>query len=758
MRCQFVVALLAVVAGCGTYHFGPDGGPADMAGGGGGGGGDDGGIVTTGDGGVIPQRACGTTFTFPGAAPSAVSVAGEFNNWDATKNKLTGPDGMGNWTATVMLPAGAYAYKIVTADSGGALTWQIDPAKPYTKWVGGVENSVVEVDDCKTPLVQFKALTKTPDGALHAEAQYLDGSGAAGLDVSSVTVTLDGTPAGGATLDGHGVITVDEMGLTKTKHRLVFHAADKAGHAAVDLHVPFWIEDQPFDFRDGLMYFAFTDRFRNGDATNDNPTAGVDTRANYQGGDYKGTTAAIDEGYFDALGVRTLWLSPPNTNPDGGFVGTGGHLYTGYHGYWPKAGREVQPRFGTLDDLKTLVQHAHAHGMRVIIDSVLNHVHQEHPYWTMHQSDWFNPLTINGQQCVCGTGPTDGCGDWNSSQPNGYHGLLPKQTCWFEPYMPDLDYESWDALVATVDDALFWARDVDVDGFRVDAVKHFLLNATKRLRGKLHDQFEHTGPLYYLVGETFDGDRNFINSFIGPNALNAQFDFPIYFAIGETLAAYSGSLRDLESATAASDMVFGDAPMSPFFGNHDVARFLSVANGDNTGDAWGAPPAVPSTEAPYFKERLALTFIATSPGVPMVYYGDEYGMPGAGDPDNRRFMKWPSASTPYTPFEQATLDVTKKLGAARQELVALRRGDRKTLWIDDNHYVFARTTTNKDVAIVVINRDFNAAWSQAVPVPSYVPLPDGTVLKDRLGGPSVTVTGGTIPISQGIHSSAVLAP
>ncbi|MCA1663854.1 MAG: hypothetical protein LC659_06235, partial [Myxococcales bacterium] len=466
-----------------------------------------------------------------------------------------------------------------------------------------------------------------------------------------------------------------------------------------------------------------------------------------------GTQAAVDEGYFDALGVRTLWLSPPNRNPDGGFVGTGNHLYSGYHGYWPIAGRDVQPRFGDLAALKTLVAHAHAHGMRVIIDSVLNHVHQEHPYWQTHQADWFNPLTINAQQCVCGTGPADGCGDWNSTQQTGYHMLQPKQTCWFEPYMPDLDYENWDALTATIDDALFWAREVDVDGFRVDAVKHFLLNATHRLRQKLHDEFEHAEPLYYLVGETFDGDRNFINSFIGPTALHAQFDFPIYFAIGSALGSYSGTMRDLEGATAASDMVFGAAPMSPFFGNHDVARFLSVANGDNTGDAWGAPPATPTTENAYFKQRLALTFVATSPGVPMVYYGDEYGQPGAGDPDNRRFMKW----TGLTPFEQATLDLTKKLGAARKELAALRRGDRKTLWVDNDHYVFSRTTTNKDVAIVVLNRDFNAPFVQAVPVPAWITLTNGTVLKDRLGGPSVTVTNQTIPINQGIHSSAVLA-
>jgi glycosidase len=753
MKCRFLALLLAVAAGCGTYHFGPDGSADDM--GDTGGGGDDGGIPSTGDGGVVPQRACGTTFTFHGAAPTAVSVAGEFNNWDTSANKLTGPDSMGNWSATVMLMPGNYAYKVVTSDSAGALTWQLDPATPYTKFVGGVENSLVEVDDCKTPLLQFKALTKTADGALHAEVQYLDGSAAAGIDLSTVTVMLDGAAAGGASIDGNGLITVDSTGLAKTKHRLIFHAADKGGHAAADLHVPFWIEDQPFDFRDGLMYFPFTDRFRNGDPSNDKPTDGVDARANYQGGDWAGIEQTIKDGYFDALGVRTLWLSPPNLNPDGGFTGTGGHLYTGYHGYWPSSGRDVQPRFGTLAELKSLVATAHAHGIRVIVDAVLNHVHQESPYWQMHQNDnWFNPESINNQQCICGTGPANGCGDWDSTQPDGYHGFLPRFTCWFQPYMPDLDYTNYDTTSAMIDDALFWAREVDVDGFRVDAVKHFLLTATTRLRGKLHDTFEWTGPLFYTVGETYTGDRGLIQSFIGPNALHAQFDFAIYFSVINTLARYSSSLRELESATAASDAAFGDEPMSPFAGNHDTARFLSIANGDGDGEPWSAPAGTPSVEDPYFKLRLALTFVATSPGVPLIYYGDDYGQPGAGDPDNRRFMKL----TGLSPFEQATLDVAKKLGAARKELVALRRGDRKTLWIDDDHYVFARTTTNKDVAIVVLNRSFGGTWTQAVPVPSYVPLPDGTVLKDRLGGPSVTVTGGTIPISQGAHSSAVYAP
>ena len=210
-------------------------------------------------------------------------------------------------------------------------------------------------------------------------------------------------------------------------------------------------------------------------------------------------------------------------------------------------------------------------------------------------------------------------------------------------------------------------------------------------------KFEHTGPLFYLVGETFDGDRGLINSFIGPHALNAQFDFPIYFNVINTLATYSNSLRDLESATAASDAAFGDAPMSPFLGNHDVARFLSTAagmlTGDPQGEAWSAPPAAPATEDAYFKQRLALTFVATSPGVPLVYYGDEYGQPGAGDPDNRRFMKWARLLGVRAVDARRDQEARRRArGAGRR----LQRGDRKTLWIDDDHYVFARTTTDNE--------------------------------------------------------------
>jgi glycosidase len=633
----------------------------------------------------------------------------------------------------VTLLPGSYAYKLVVDGN-----WQLDPQNPYSKYVGGVENSVVEVDDCNDPRIDFVSLSKSADGALKAEAQYTDGASMAGIDPAKLTVLLDGAPVTLTHLLPDGQITVEASGLAKDKHRLSIGATDRAGHVAEALEIPFFIEDQPFDFRDGLLYFAFTDRFRNGQPSNDAPVAGVDDRANYHGGDFDGIRAAVEEGYFDALGVRTLWISPPNANPDHSELGADGRQYSGYHGYWPTAGRTVQKRFGDLESLRALIRAAHKRGMRVIIDSVLNHLHKEHPLYVQHQNDgWFN----GDGTCVCGG---TNC-DWT------VHAL----DCWFMPYLPDLNYENFDAMKTMIDDALYWARELDVDGFRVDAVKHFLHAATRRLRSKLHDELEHAGTLYYLVGETFDGDRGLINSFIGPNELSAQFDFPIYFAVRDALAG-GGSLRSLESAGHDSDQAFGTAPMSPFLGNHDVPRFLSLAANmvvsDGKDQAWTGPPAAPTDSVPYAKLRLGLTFVGTQPGVPLIYYGDEYGEPGAGDPDNRRPMRFTGLSAD----EQATLAHTRKVGQARAQLEALQHGVRAPMWADDDLLVYARVS-GTHVAVVAINRSASQR-QQAVPVPDNVPLADGTVLSDRLGGAGVTIGGKSLPLVLPALSSAIWAP
>jgi glycosidase len=697
--------LALVLAACEASSAGIDGGGAD---------------------GGVPRRECLTRFSLK-TSGKTVGVAGEWNQFDPAKTPMSADAG-GIFRASVSLPVGSYGYKLVVDG-----TFQLDPTNPYSKYVGGVENSVVEVDDCQNPELQFVSLEKSADGHAHLVAQYVDGAGGSGLD--QVTVTLDGAEVA-STVEG-GVITVEEAGLAKDKHRLTVGARDRAGHAAKTLQVPFWIEDQPFDFRDGVLYFAFTDRFRNGDPANDQPVPNVDGRANYFGGDFAGIRAALDEGYFDGLGVRSLWVSPPMPNPDHGELGSDGRQYSGYHGYWPTASSATQTRFGSVDDFRLLVKTAHAHGIRVIVDVVLNHVHKEHPLYQAHASDgWFN----GDGSCVCGG---NNC-DWDS------HAL----DCWFTNYLPDLNYQNFDAMKAMIDDALFWAVDLDVDGFRVDAVKHFYHAATRRLRSKLHDDLEHAATLYYLVGETFDGDRGLINSFIGPSELSAQFDFPLYFAVRDTIGG-GGTLRNLEAAAVASDQTFGSAPMSPFAGNHDVPRFLTQAAGMVVGDgkdqAWNNPPGAPPADA-YFRLRLALAYVLTQPGVPLLYYGDEVGMPGAADPDNRRPMKWSG----YSGDEQATLELIQKVGKARVELPALQRGNRVTLWVDDDLYIYARVM-GSFVAVVGINRSGNAR-SESVPVRVETPIPDGTQLRDRLGGPNVVAAAGHLPISIPPNSAVVLAP
>ena len=224
-----------------------------------------------------------------------------------------------------------------------------------------------------------------------------------------------------------------------------------------------------------------------------------------------------------------------------------------------------------------------------------------------------------------------------------------------------------------------------------------------------------------------------------------------------SLGTYSQSMRSLEAAANATDSWFAGVPMSPFFGNHDVARFITQAAGQLAPDpkeqAWLDPPPSPSTSEPYERLRLALTFLFTQPGVPLLYYGDELGLPGAADPDNRRFMKWTGLSS----FESATLDHAKLLGAARKELVALRRGTRRTLWIDDDLYVYARQS-GSSVALVVINRGGKRSAPVAMPIPSEMGVADGTVFKDRLSSVALTVQGGQLQLDPGQRQSMVLAP
>jgi glycosidase len=647
----------------------------------------------------IPVRTCEVTLKY---APhqslrGEVSVVGEWNGFAATSLKME-DRGDGVFTARLEgLEPRDYGYRFKVGEQQF-----MDPENPYSRWVRADEYSRLTVPDCRQPVLELRRFVSTPAGDLDVEVAYLDGTDKAGPAARDMVLTLDGEPRPDAYDPATGRFTLKVSELGRGKHHVKVTAKDGTGRAAESLYLPFWVEPQKFRWESGLMYFAFTDRFFNARADNDRPVADVDPTANYQGGDFRGITEKIEEGYFDALGVRTLWISPVDQNPEGRFVGTGGKFYSGYHGYWPSQPRTPQHRFGSMEELRALTAAAHKRGMRVIVDLVLNHVHQEHPYWISHREDgWFNTAA----SCVCGT---QDC-DWEEK----------RLVCKFTSYLPDYNWRSSDMVDQFISDTLWWLEEGDFDGFRLDAVKHLDQVAGRTLRGRLKEITAMTGTEFYLVGETFVGadGRSQIARYISPRELDGQFDFPLYWPLREAFADGQG-LQRVDQAVRDNEVFYAPGTInSPFLGNHDVARFISQAAKqlDGAGSdpfSPSRPPARVEDAAAYEKMKYAFAFLLTQPGVPLIYYGDEVGLPGAGDPDNRRMMRFdvtpkaPPATPPETPAdnEETLLWMVQKLGQARREHVALQTGARHTLRVENDLYIFQRSLPDGSGAVVVINR------------------------------------------------------
>jgi glycosidase len=689
------------------------------------------------DGGAL-VRSCRTSFSLNLGRPArSVSVAGEWNSFSTSANPLTPMGATGVFRVELDLPAGDYGYKFVV-DGDQYIT---DPANIVRKYVGGVENSRVIVPDCNLPLLTPVRNGASGDGTLELDVRYTDGAEGRGVDPASVRVTMSPgvLPPDAVTFDrASGLIRVRARGLARTRYSLRFNASTAGGRRAAELFVPMWIEETPFEWTDGPMYFVFTDRFRNGNPLNDGRVGGIAPIADYNGGDFAGVIAALREGYFDQLGVRSLWLSPVNANTHNVGRGGDGRGYGGYHGYWPNQPRDTDSHWGSLDDLRALNEEAHRHGIRVLYDMVNNQLHREHPYFQMHQRDgWFN----GDGSCVCG-GPM--C-SWDDRPLD----------CWFTNYLPDVNWTNMAVADQMLDDGMWWLNETNADGFRVDAVKHMNFLATSNLRARLN-AWDTGNARPYTVGETFTGGDGYdlVRRYIGDNALHAQFDFPLYWAIRSSLARNNGSMGDLEAAVQRSERAYGDFPMSPFLGNHDIERFISEAAGQLVGDTrelgYNNPPPPPPSDEPYERMAIAFTFTLTQRGVPLVYYGDEVGMPGAADPDNRRPMRF---GADLNAREQRLLAHVRAVGRLRGTHRGLQRGARRSLHTDGDGYVYARGT-GADVAIVALNRG-TTARAVSVRLPAELGVADGTVLRDALGGSSVTVTGGAIEVPLRVRGSSI---
>lgn len=664
-------------------------------------------------------RSCVSVVEFDQAqGAGSVTLSGEFNGWDLTATPMTRDGGV--WRAELELPAGDYAYKFVV---DGAYEDNLPPEVP-TKWSGDVENRNLRVHDCMRPDWRVESHEVSPDGMIRATLKFVSSAGEAQVDPASVKVTIadmEITP----TIDAEtGTITVEYAASAYGKYSIRAWASDVDGNETETspLWLPLWHEEEPFEWQDATMYLIFTDRFLDSDSTMPvPPIEGVAPIAGYMGGDFKGIIDKIEEGYFDELGVNLLWLSPIYENTEEAWVGSDGfNMFTGFHGYWPIEPLLAESRYGdgtnSADDrLAELIDKAHERGIRVLFDVVHNHVHEDHLYCRENPS-WCE-IT-----CTCGA---QGC-DWEG--PNGK-----PLTCQFAPYLPDLSYRNHDILNRQIDDTVRLGEMFDIDGFRVDAAKHMDHIIMRTLRRRLGEIEEQGATPFYTVGETYTGGDGYglIMNYVADYELHGQFDFPLLYPIRGTFG-HDGSFRDLEAAVVRSEMAYGDAYMwmSPFLGNHDIPRFVTDSLGndwnqwDSTIDvmAQGAPGEI-SPEQWNIINRMSMgfAFLLSQPGIPLIYYGDEVGLAGSGDPDNRRMMDWD-----WNAGQRELIGRVRALGQARQQLEPLRRGDRRELWVDDTLYVYARSTGPGETVIVAMNK--GATRSEVVQVPAALGINNATLV------------------------------
>lgn len=447
-----------------------------------------------------------------------------------------------------------------------------------------------------------------------------------------------------------------------------------------------------------VLYSVLIDRFYNGNTANDwkmNSPEVLDI-VDYQGGDLAGITKKISEGYFDQLGINTIWISPITQNPWdawGLYPFPNGNKYdstktytkfSGYHGYWPIYATKLDDRFGTPDELRTLLDTAHAHEINIILDYVANHMHinsptlQEHPDW---HTDSILPDGRRNFEL------------WDDA----------RLTTWFDKHIPTLDLEREEVCEQMTDSALYWLANYDLDGYRHDACKHIPEGYWRMLGQKIATRWP--GRPIWMIGETY-GSPELIGSYVKSGMLNAQFDFNVYFTAREALCGIKGMDQVMQNELTSLRTYGAHHTMGNISGNHDQIRFASIAGGaidiysQGKEEGWTREVGIGDTAVAYKRALLMEVLNMTLPGVPCIYQGDEYAEVGGNDPDNRHMMR----------FENLNAD-ERKMRNEVAELIHMRRHSMPLLYGDfiplidrPEEIVFQRIYLGQKVT-VMINRD-----------------------------------------------------
>ncbi|HTW48286.1 MAG TPA: alpha-amylase family glycosyl hydrolase [Acidobacteriaceae bacterium] len=427
-----------------------------------------------------------------------------------------------------------------------------------------------------------------------------------------------------------------------------------------------------------VMYLIMTDRFADGDPSNDPQPSERDLSRGWHGGDFRGIQQHLD--YLQQLGVTTLWTTPVYDN-DGGTQA--------YHGYSATDLYRTDPHFGSLADLRNLAEALHRRGMKLVLDTVPNHVGAAHP-WALDPPtpDWFHGtrehhlIASDRFQTLIDPHATP---DASRAVTQG----------WFANVLPDLKQENPLVRQYLIQNVVWWIESSGADGLRYDTFPYVGRAFWQSLNGELRTLY----PRLTTVGEIFNSNPVITSFFAGGAAhdgidtgLGTPFDFPTYFALRNALVPRNpatGTWPQHAGFNLLEDVLREDwlyphpERLVVFFGNHDTMRFLSQ----------------PGATVPDLK--LAFALLATLRGMPQIYSGDEIAMRGGNDPDNRHDFPGGFPGDPQDAFtaagrtpEQADVhDWAASLFHFRLDHAVLATGLQQDLFVDPTAFVFTRAAS-----------------------------------------------------------------
>jgi glycosidase len=407
-------------------------------------------------------------------------------------------------------------------------------------------------------------------------------------------------------------------------------------------------EKEERKWQDETIYFLMVDRFNDVDPTN-NFDVDVKNPKAYQGGDFQGIIDKLD--YLKDMGFTAIWLTPIFDNEE-----------KGYHGYWIKDFYKTEEHFGSMEKFKELVKEAHKRDMKVILDFVVNHVGPNHE-WVKdpEKQDWFHEK----KEIV----------NWNDQKEleNGWLNGL-----------PDLAQENPEVKNYLIDAAKWWIKETDIDGYRLDAVEHvpiqFWTDFAKEIKKEKED--------FYLLGEIRSNDPAYIAQY-EKAGIDGFLDYPLNEHLRTAFAKPDQSSGELFTVWEKNKEVYENPYlMGTFMDNHNTVRFTRepVNNNLHPGPRW----------------KMALTYLYTTPGIPIVYYGSEIALDGGEEPDNRRIMDFRT--------DKELIDYISKIGELRAKHPSLTRGTMELLYEKNGMAVYKRVYED-ETAIIAIN---NTTKSQKV--------------------------------------------